>query len=306
MTEKKQKIDEIFGALTNNMPSIDEIYSQQEFILLDPNEIIEKDQIRFQIDTNNNSFKSLVESIKKQGVLSPVLVTKTKEGYRLVAGHRRVLAAKQAGLNKIPARFLKNISNEDITTIQLIENTVRDALSSVEIGAAFVKLFKMRFPNDNIIKDLNSFSFSPEALDQEKRTFIQNFIVLSKKSHKTLANLVKSVLFLPDELINAVKENKVKITTLYNLLKAKEKLSDADFKNLIKKIINEPITPKEINKYIEQKTKTKNTDVDNEACSHIISVIEKQITTLPPQKQMDTLIELQKYINKTLKKAIKQ
>ena len=63
----------------------------------------------------------LVESIKKQGVLEPILVRKEEDGYLLIAGERRLLAAKKAGLKKIPSMVL-NVSDNTVAEITLVEN----------------------------------------------------------------------------------------------------------------------------------------------------------------------------------------
>ncbi len=83
------------------------------------------------------SLKSLVESIKEHGVVEPVVVRLLGSGrYQLVAGQRRLEAARQAGLDTIPA-VVHDLTDEQVLVVSLVENLQREDLSPVDEARAF-------------------------------------------------------------------------------------------------------------------------------------------------------------------------
>jgi len=83
------------------------------------------------VDTGDESFGDLVESVKKYGVLEPIIVRNVKDGYQLVAGVRRLAAAKEAGLKEIPV-VIRDLSDQDALVLQATENLQRQGLSDTE------------------------------------------------------------------------------------------------------------------------------------------------------------------------------
>jgi ParB family chromosome partitioning protein len=88
------------------------------------------------------SEKALVEladSIRQRGVIEPIVVRRSDSGYELVAGERRLLACKKAGMSKIPA-IIKDAGEEDAMEMALIENLQREDLNPVDEARAYVAL----------------------------------------------------------------------------------------------------------------------------------------------------------------------
>ncbi|MDI6781298.1 MAG: ParB/RepB/Spo0J family partition protein [bacterium] len=85
--------------------------------------------------------RDLVESIIEKGVIQPILVRPHKDGYGLIAGERRLRAAHEAGLERIPA-IVREVSNEDALEIGLIENIQRQDLNPMEEAEAFQQLIR--------------------------------------------------------------------------------------------------------------------------------------------------------------------
>lgn len=88
---------------------------------------------------SDSALCELSASIKEHGVLQPVLAVKTEVGYSLIAGERRLRAAKLAGLSKIPAIIIDRDSRE-CAEISLIENIQREQLSFFEEAAGYARL----------------------------------------------------------------------------------------------------------------------------------------------------------------------
>ena len=81
----------------------------------------------------------LAASIAAHGVLQPVLVTETLDGYRLVAGERRLRAAQMAGLERIPA-LIRQAGEQDLLELALVENLQRTDLNAMEAARAYRQL----------------------------------------------------------------------------------------------------------------------------------------------------------------------
>ena len=86
------------------------------------------------------SLHELSESIKRQGILQPILVReKPQGGFELIAGERRWRASKLAGLDSIPA-IVKSAFDEEVSVLALVENIQRDNLNAFEEAAALGRL----------------------------------------------------------------------------------------------------------------------------------------------------------------------
>jgi ParB family transcriptional regulator, chromosome partitioning protein len=83
--------------------------------------------------------RELADSIRERGVLQPVLLRPQGEGYQLVAGERRFLAAKEAGFHTIPA-IIRPLTDRESLLIALIENLQRENLNPMDEARAYYKL----------------------------------------------------------------------------------------------------------------------------------------------------------------------
>lgn len=111
-----------------------------DVIDLDINCIIPNpDQPRKNFD--KDSLQELANSIKIYGVLQPIIVTKKKEKYIIVAGERRYRASKIAKLDKVPV-IIKNLSEKQIDEIAIIENIQRQDLNPIEEAKAYKRLIE--------------------------------------------------------------------------------------------------------------------------------------------------------------------
>jgi len=83
----------------------------------------------------------LADSVRVHGVVQPVVVTRAAEGYRLVVGERRCRAARLAGLETIPA-LVRELADQQVLEIALIENLQREDLNPIEEAQAFSYLLR--------------------------------------------------------------------------------------------------------------------------------------------------------------------
>ncbi|OGC06871.1 hypothetical protein A2526_05690 [candidate division WOR-1 bacterium RIFOXYD2_FULL_36_8] len=132
---------------------------------------------------NEDSLKELAESIKSTGVAQPILVRLRKGNYELVAGERRLRAAKIAGLNVIPS-IIKDFSDQESVQLALIENLQREDLNPMDEAEAYSKLLS---------------EFSMSQID------IANKV---SKNRSTIANMLR-LNELPEEMRDSLRKGEI-------------------------------------------------------------------------------------------------
>lgn len=102
-------------------------------------ELIQPNRYQPRLHFAPEELAQLSESIRAQGVLQPLLVRQSDTGYELVAGERRLRAAKMAGLSTIPI-LIKDISDAEMLEISIVENIQRADLNPMEEAEAYHRL----------------------------------------------------------------------------------------------------------------------------------------------------------------------
>lgn len=138
---------------------------------------------------DQDGLKALAESIREHGILQPLLVSRMQSDsggpteYQLVAGERRLLAAKIAGLNQVPV-IVHAPTEQEKLEVALIENVQREDLNALDKAEAYKRL-------------------------QEEFKFLQKDIArMVGKSREAVANTMR-LLDLPLEIKDGLKENKI-------------------------------------------------------------------------------------------------
>jgi ParB family chromosome partitioning protein len=80
--------------------------------------------------------RELVESIKKSGIIQPIVARKKERGYEIIVGERRWRAAQQAGLKEVPV-IVRGAEDQEIAELSLIENLQRESLNPIEEAEAY-------------------------------------------------------------------------------------------------------------------------------------------------------------------------
>ncbi|SFU63496.1 ParB/RepB/Spo0J family partition protein [Butyrivibrio sp. INlla21] len=88
---------------------------------------------------DEDSLIELSESIKQFGIINPIIVTDKKDHYEIVGGERRWRAAKKAGLKEVPV-IIKDLNEQEIAEIALIDNIQREDINPIEEAIAYKKL----------------------------------------------------------------------------------------------------------------------------------------------------------------------
>lgn len=168
---------------------------------------------------DEQSLSEFAESIKEHGVIQPIIVKKSIKGYELIAGERRTRASKMAGKETIPA-IIRDMSDQEMMEIALIENIQREDLNPIEEAEAFNKIIEA----NNMTQEEAARKFG------KSRSYITNILGL---------------LSLPETTKKYVQENKISMGHARVL----SKLSDSEqIDNLAKKIIEEGLSVRETEK----------------------------------------------------------
>ncbi len=88
---------------------------------------------------NDTSLAALATSIREHGVLQPIVVTEVLDGYRVIAGERRLRAATMAGMERIPV-VVRQVADREQLELALVENVQREDLDPIEEASAFRQL----------------------------------------------------------------------------------------------------------------------------------------------------------------------
>ena len=170
---------------------------------------------------DEEKLQELSDSIKEQGVIQPILVVKSKNGYMIVAGERRWRAAKLAGLKKIPA-IVKDYTDTKKKQVALIENIQREDLNVIEVARAIKELM-----------DIDGYSATEVAK-------------LTGKSISTVSNTVR-LLKLQDKIIEYVMDGKLSEGHARTLLALDSKTRQLE---VAEKIIDKKLSVREAEKIV--------------------------------------------------------
>ncbi len=173
--------------------------------------------------------EELAQSIRVNGIVQPIVVRRKGAGYELVAGERRWRASQKAGLKKIPS-IVKNISDDKMLEIALIENIQRQELNAIEEARAYRNL-------------IDSIGLTQEMIAErvgKNRTTITTFLRLLK---------------LPDDIQKLVEQDKITAGHARALLMTEEAETQ---RILARKIIELSLSVRETEKAVKRANKGDN------------------------------------------------
>ena len=140
--------------------------------------LIQDNSLQPRTNYDNEKLNDLKASIKEKGVLQPILVREKNGQYEVVAGERRLRAARALDLDEVPV-IIKDVTDQEAFVIALVENIQREELNPIEEAEAYRKL-------------IEEFSYTQEAVAQSVG-----------KDRSTISNLLR-VLKLPIEIRRSV------------------------------------------------------------------------------------------------------
>ena len=208
----------------SNSPVKDE--KSIEGILMDINKVEpNREQPRKNFD--EDALLELSESIKQFGVLQPLLVQDKKGYYEIIAGERRWRAAKMAGLKEVPV-IIKDLTEQEIVEISLIENIQRENLNPIEEAIAYKRLLtEFNLKQDEVAERVS-----------KSRTAVTNSMRLLKLNEKVQQMVIDDMITTGHARALLGIENQEKQFQVAQKI-FDEKLSVRETEKLVKKIQQE-------------------------------------------------------------------
>ncbi len=204
---------------------------------VDINDIL-PNRLQPRIQFDEEEIIELSDSIKKHGVIQPIVVRTIGDKYEIIAGERRYKASVLAGKETVPV-IIKNLNDKDSAEIALIENVQRKNLTPIEEALSYKKILDMGY------------------------TTQESLAAKLGKSQSSIANKIR-LLNLSDEVQEALLENKISERHARSLLR----LDTEEKQNkMLNRIITERLTVRRTDEEIE---KLKNSDFGSEDSKKII------------------------------------
>lgn len=215
--------------------------------LVEPN----REQPRKYFD--EDALLELSESIKQVGLLQPILVQDRHEYYEIVAGERRWRACKLAGLKEIPV-IIRDLTNQQIVEISIIENIQREDLNPIEEAMAYKRL-------------LEEFDLKQDEVAEKV-----------SKNRTTITNSLR-LLKLCDEVRQMVIDGKLSTGHARAIISIEDPEEQTE---LAERIFDEKMSVRDVEKYIKNLNRPKNTKAkkSNESLQIVYSNIEEELKQL--------------------------
>ena len=199
---------------------------------------------------DEDALNELAESIKENGVIEPIIVKKSIKGYDVIAGERRLKASKIAGNKTIPA-IIRQLSDDKMAEIALLENLQRENLTALEEARAYKSL-------------------------QEKLNLTQE--QLAKKVSKSRSHITNmlGLLRLPNEVQDMIQEKKLTM----GHARALSKLEDRD--EIIKmadEIANEKLSVRNVEEKSSEKKKKVETKRKRNEYEYVQDLLREKLDT---------------------------
>jgi len=161
---KKMALGKGLGAL---IPEVKPDKEEQKDYFFCDIDLIRSNRFQPRLNFAEEDLRELTDSIKTQGILQPLLVRKDEGGYELIAGERRLRAAKRARLTRVPV-VLKRVDDDKMLEMAIVENIQRENLNPIEEAEAYYRL----------ITQLNLTQDQASARVGKSRSAVANFLRL--------------------------------------------------------------------------------------------------------------------------------
>lgn len=211
---------------------------------------------------DEETIEELAQSIREHGIIQPIVVRKKGKKYEIVVGERRFRAAKMANLEEIPA-IVKEMSEEQMMEIAILENLQREDLTPIEEAEAYQSLIeKLNFTQEDLANRLGKSrphitnTIRLLQLPEEVRTMV-NEGILSMGHGRALLGL-KNKKRIP-ELAKKVVKNSLNVRQLEGLIKQLNENVSRETEKKVKKDIFVQATESQLREYFGTNVQIKKT-----------------------------------------------
>ncbi|MEB1808239.1 MAG: ParB/RepB/Spo0J family partition protein [Bacillaceae bacterium] len=199
---------------------------------------------------SQKSIEELKESIQNHGILQPLIARKSIKGYEIVVGERRYRAAIEAGLETVPV-VIRDLSEEKMMELALIENLQREDLNPIEEAMAYEKLM------------------------QHMQVTQEQLAIRLGKSRPHVANHLR-LLQLPNVVQQFIQDGKLSMGHGRALLGLKDKSS---LSRLLEKVLQEKLSVRELEKLVQRinENVSRETKKENDTKSPFVKSSEESL-----------------------------
>jgi ParB-like chromosome segregation protein Spo0J len=225
--------------------------SAGEFMNVPIDQIETGRQVRTDIDPAGESIRVLGETIRERGIIQPLTVSRSGEGYFLVVGERRLHAARLVGMTTVPARVIPTIqSRQEALSLQLIENLQREDLNPIDMAEGIYAYLQSRHgavPLDEAINQFITFERGPERVSPD---VADSLSAIAKFTGKSARSLQRSVAFLalPEEIREALRTGRLLVTQGYLFA---DHLDNPELLQIFRNLLSAPVTNEKLKMQLE-------------------------------------------------------
>lgn len=192
---------------------------RQQGIALARPEDIEVNQYQPRRDFDDTKIEELAQSIRANGIIQPLVVRKLANGsYQLIAGERRLRAAKKAGLKQVPI-VIRRSTDREALEIALVENIQRQNLNCIDEALAYFQL-------------IQDFSLTQEETAQrvgKDRTTVSNFVRLLRLPEAIIDDLKRQILsFGHGKALLGLEDNDLRLRARAQIVEKRLSVRDAE------------------------------------------------------------------------------
>jgi ParB family chromosome partitioning protein len=198
---------------------------------------------------DQRALEELKDSIREKGLIQPITIRRVNSHFELIAGERRLRAAVEAGLKKIPAYIMKVETKEEMLELAIVENVQRERLNPIEQANAYQRLIdECKLTQDEIAQKIG-------------------------KDRSTITNMLR-LLKLPKLIQKSVEEGQISVGHARTLLS----LEDSENQIRVwKKVLKNDISVRRLEKVVKEITeiKLKKLQISKKKSVHIQNIEQK-------------------------------
>jgi len=229
LKRKKMALGRGLGAL---IPDIEESEEKSKDYFYCDLDLIRPNRFQPRVNFSDEDLQELAESIKAQGILQPLLVRNHAAGYELIAGERRLRAARRAGLSQVPV-VIKQVADEKMLEMSIVENIQRENLNPIEEAEAY----------HSLITQLNLTQDQASARVGKSRSAVANFLRLRQLPGQIKDSITDGTLSMGHARALLGAENSAQQITAWRAVVSR-KLSVRETENLVRRLKAEKKKPK--------------------------------------------------------------
>ena len=201
------------------------------------------------------AMQSLVESVKSEGILQPLLVRPVGDKYELVAGERRYKAAQSAGLAEVPVT-VRELTNEQAVQYALTENLQREDLNPVEEVEGILQLLALKLKTDSpsAISLLNKMAkvqrgMADNVVRPEEQQIVEDvFAAIGRLSPESFRTHRLPLLNLPNDILDTLRQGRIEYTKAKEIAKLE---SEAERTKLLEDALAQNLTLSQIRERVK-------------------------------------------------------